>query len=47
MYLLLISGSNNSTIDLNPQKEKPEESYFGPKPMLPYSSMFVFSPTNP
>ena len=35
------------------EKEKEEEEEedmsnpFGPKPMLPYSSMFIFSPTNP
>ena len=23
------------------------ETFGGPKPMLPYSSMFVFGPTNP
>lgn len=32
------------------KEEKPveeEEEIIGPKPMLPYSSMFVLSPTNP
>ena len=24
-----------------------EQSFGGPKPMLPYSSMFIFGPTNP
>ena len=39
--------------DKEKEKEKEEEEEedmsnpFGPKPMLPYSSMFIFSSTNP
>lgn len=29
------------------EPEPPEEEEAGPKPMLPYSSMFILSPTNP
>lgn len=29
------------------KKEEEEEVTEGPKPMLPYSSMFILSPTNP
>ncbi|XP_055380450.1 voltage-dependent calcium channel type A subunit alpha-1 isoform X7 [Condylostylus longicornis] len=29
------------------KKEEEEEDQIGPKPMLPYSSMFILSPTNP
>lgn len=29
------------------KKEDEEEIPDGPKPMLPYSSMFILSPTNP
>lgn len=28
------------------EDKKEEEEIVGPKPMLPYSSMFIFSPTN-
>ncbi|KAJ8300551.1 hypothetical protein KUTeg_022070 [Tegillarca granosa] len=43
------AGSNN-TIDLPPQNPGKEEQTGGfnqPKPMLPYSSLFIFGPTNP
>lgn len=29
------------------EKKEEEEEITGPKPMLPYSSMFILSPTNP
>lgn len=29
------------------KKEEEETNTDGPKPMLPYSSMFILSPTNP
>lgn len=29
------------------EEKKEEEEITGPKPMLPYSSMFILSPTNP
>lgn len=31
----------------NDKKVEEEEEITGPKPMLPYSSMFILSPTNP
>ncbi|XP_069119459.1 voltage-dependent calcium channel type A subunit alpha-1-like isoform X4 [Argopecten irradians] len=43
------SGSNDSSVDVpEPATGQQEENSFsGPKPMLPYSSMFIFGPTNP
>ncbi|XP_076455033.1 voltage-dependent calcium channel type A subunit alpha-1-like [Babylonia areolata] len=50
------STSSSSTIDIQPQTNPASEGgdnngggggSSGPKPMLPYSSMFVFGPTNP
>nr|KAG5712091.1 hypothetical protein BaRGS_020817 [Batillaria attramentaria] len=48
------STTSSSTIDIQPRANSQTEgddggagSMSGPKPMLPYSSMFVFSPTNP
>ena len=29
------------------EKKQDEDDDTGPKPMLPYSSMFILSPTNP
>lgn len=45
---MCIVGSNDSVEvpDANPPKQE-ENSFGGPKPMLPYSSMFIFGPTNP
>lgn len=37
-------GKNNKK---NDKKDDEEEEITGPKPMLPYSSMFILSPTNP
>ncbi|XP_048245637.1 voltage-dependent calcium channel type A subunit alpha-1-like isoform X9 [Haliotis rufescens] len=42
------STTSDSTIDIRPHSQHQEENAFGsPKPMLPYSSMFIFGPTNP
>ncbi|XP_067662127.1 voltage-dependent calcium channel type A subunit alpha-1-like isoform X5 [Haliotis asinina] len=42
------STASDSTIDIRPHTQHQEENAFGsPKPMLPYSSMFIFGPTNP
>lgn len=35
---------NNIDCETTPMTEKCEE---GPRPILPYSSMFIFGPTNP
>ncbi|KAK3088414.1 hypothetical protein FSP39_018877 [Pinctada imbricata] len=43
----LDTDSNNSTVDLNKEQKQEENAFGGPKPMLPYSSMFIFGPTNP
>ncbi|CAL8143658.1 unnamed protein product [Orchesella dallaii] len=37
----------NEKGDSKPEEAKEEEEPTGPKPMLPYSSMFILSPTNP
>ncbi|XP_041370317.1 voltage-dependent calcium channel type A subunit alpha-1-like isoform X4 [Gigantopelta aegis] len=40
-----VSVTSSSTLEVRP---KTEQNAFGnPKPMLPYSSMFIFGPTNP
>ncbi|XP_074655928.1 voltage-dependent calcium channel type A subunit alpha-1-like [Tubulanus polymorphus] len=42
------SNLNSNSTDYNLQRNNTgQESFNGPKPMLPYSSMFIFSPTNP
>ncbi|XP_061169673.1 voltage-dependent calcium channel type A subunit alpha-1-like [Saccostrea echinata] len=44
------ADSNNSEEDPPPQppkKEEEESAFGGPRPMLPYSSMFIFGPKNP
>ncbi|XP_036367714.1 voltage-dependent calcium channel type A subunit alpha-1 isoform X2 [Octopus sinensis] len=39
---------STSSLNIQPQDGNSEEPAFGgPKPMLPYSSMFIFGPTNP
>nr|BAA13136.2 voltage-dependent calcium channel [Heterololigo bleekeri] len=39
---------SSSNLNIQPQNGNSEEPAFGgPKPMLPYSSMFIFGPTNP
>ncbi|XP_062601574.1 voltage-dependent calcium channel type A subunit alpha-1-like isoform X7 [Saccostrea cucullata] len=46
----LDTDSNNSEEDPPPQppkKEEEEGAFGGPRPMLPYSSMFIFGPKNP
>lgn len=43
-------GGQNDSLDGRDSKKEntdDEEEPAGPKPMLPYSSMFIFSPTNP
>ncbi|XP_065171209.1 voltage-dependent calcium channel type A subunit alpha-1-like isoform X27 [Atheta coriaria] len=44
-----LDGSSSPTSRRKKKDEKPEEEeeIVGPKPMLPYSSMFILSPTNP
>ncbi|XP_063422202.1 voltage-dependent calcium channel type A subunit alpha-1-like isoform X3 [Mytilus trossulus] len=40
--------ADNSSLGLTEIEKKQQEGGFGvPKPMLPYSSMFIFGPTNP
>ncbi|KAK6195079.1 hypothetical protein SNE40_000584 [Patella caerulea] len=44
------SASSSSTINItanNNPDPKEESAFSGPKPMLPYSSFFIFGPTNP
>ncbi|CAI9738066.1 voltage-dependent calcium channel type A subunit alpha-1-like isoform X9 [Octopus vulgaris] len=44
----LNESSSTSSLNIQPQDGNSEEPAFGgPKPMLPYSSMFIFGPTNP
>ncbi len=40
-YCIFTEGSGSEVADAG------EETFGGPKPMLPYSSMFIFGPTNP
>lgn len=51
MHLTIIHESIVTIYEIfqNKKKEeaKEEEIPDGPKPMLPYSSMFILSPTNP
>lgn len=39
--------SNKGKGNKKEEEKKVEEEEEGPKPMLPYSSMFILSPTNP
>ncbi|KAL8602086.1 hypothetical protein ACOMHN_007356 [Nucella lapillus] len=48
------STTSSSTLDIQPRNNHPTDEEnsnggpsTGPKPMLPYSSMFIFGPTNP
>ncbi|GFO19983.1 voltage-dependent calcium channel type a subunit alpha-1-like [Plakobranchus ocellatus] len=43
------STTSSGTSDVQPRSGSQNESggFTGPKPMLPYSSMFIFGPTNP
>lgn len=40
-------GANKNKKKEEEKKEEEEEITEGPRPMLPYSSMFILSPTNP
>jgi hypothetical protein len=46
MFYFILAGTENSSIGL-PNEKKEEYAFGGPKPMLPYSSLFIFGPTNP
>ncbi|CAG5127135.1 unnamed protein product, partial [Candidula unifasciata] len=43
------STSSSGTVDAQPRpgSQNENQGFTGPKPMLPYSSMFIFGPTNP
>lgn len=43
----MISASPSTKKGKKDDEKKEEEIPDGPKPMLPYSSMFILSPTNP
>ena len=43
MFTITESGSEAGGSDGGDE----EPAFGGPKPMLPYSSMFIFGPTNP
>ena len=43
--MLSSKGKNNRKEE--EKKTDDDDDMTGPKPMLPYSSMFIFSPTNP
>ena len=48
IYLLLCCGSESDEKLEDDQEDDDDVGFEGtPKPMLPYSSLFIFGPTNP
>jgi hypothetical protein len=44
---MLSSKGKNNRKEEEKKTGDDDDDMTGPKPMLPYSSMFIFSPTNP
>lgn len=46
-YIVFFSKDGKGEKQASEEKKQDEDDDTGPKPMLPYSSMFILSPTNP